>query len=1064
MKKDIINTNIRKETANVMVKTGMEHKAGAPLVSVIIPAYNAENYIKQCVDSVLEQTYENIEVICIDDGSVDTTFRILQFLAHKDKRVVLLQQKHLGVSAARNKGLKYATGKYISFVEADDYLQNRSYEVLVQHAEKKNADILIFGANMIGEVPEWASPKKMEKPGYYGKGKAINALFSKSGARSLWTCFFRKDLLDKGNSIKFNEHINYGEDILFLFEYVPKAENVLVIGDIIYNHRFGHEGSVTRSYAEDAKNYFQSRLLLTEQIADSWKNSGILENTEDKFITWLIHEVYCLIKELPSGIHNWAASEVIKLIEKLELKYYCIDWNEKEHFDEIVQMAEMHRNRKLEFNDTEKRILLENIVVRDKGPLVSVIIPTLNAEEYIKQCVDSLLNQTYGNIEVICVDVGSTDHTVPILKYMQEKDNRLILIEQEKAGISAARNIGLDRAKGKYISFVEAEDYMQWNSYEILVQVAEKNCLDLVIFGGNAIGAVPEWIQRKLNTQYKYYENESADRVIFEEESARPFLWLHFIRRELFERGTKIRFDESMEFGGELLLQFEYIPRAESTMVIVDKLYNFRAERICLQSTELNSRKDEQDALLMSKVIAYWKETGLLKKREDEFVTWLVCEAYRFIKSLPLEKQFQVARQTIDIIKNNHLKYYCIDWHEMEHLAEIFDIAEAAQEGKAAKGKRFKEGSVKNREPLVSVIVPTYNVDEYIKQCVDSLLDQTYKNIEVICIDDGSTDNTVPILKFMQEKDERLILIQQEHAGVSAARNKGLDAARGKYISFVDSDDFMQWNSYEILVNVAEKNQLDLIIFGGNAVGEAPEWIQKKLNTKYKYYEKGTAGKVVFEEESARPFLWLHFIKRELIEKGDKLRFNETMEMGEDQLFQFEYVPRAESVMVLEDKLYNYRIGRNCSLMQLYEKQRMKKFDSHILLISKVIESWKDRGLLWENEDQLITWIVNLTYWALIFFPKPFQPELAQKVVNLVKKYDIKDYCIAWYEKEHWEYMKDIAGKKIDKEEEIREIREKMNQEKYQIQEILKSRAFKLGRLTTPKSERINLGDFFLYN
>ena len=92
MKKDIINTNIRKETANVMVKTGMEHKAGAPLVSVIIPAYNAENYIKQCVDSVLEQTYENIEVICVDDGSVDTTFRILQFLAHKDKRFVLLQQ------------------------------------------------------------------------------------------------------------------------------------------------------------------------------------------------------------------------------------------------------------------------------------------------------------------------------------------------------------------------------------------------------------------------------------------------------------------------------------------------------------------------------------------------------------------------------------------------------------------------------------------------------------------------------------------------------------------------------------------------------------------------------------------------------------------------------------------------------------------------------------------------------------------------------------------------------------------------------------------------------------
>ena len=1037
MKKDIVNVNNRKGTTNVTSRTEIEYKSSAPLVSVIIPVYNAENYIKQCVDSVLEQTYENIEVICVDDGSVDTSFGILQFLAHKDKRVVIVQQEHLGVSAARNNGLKYATGKYISFVEADDYLQNKSYEVLVQNAEKKNADILIFGANIIGEVPAWTSTRKMEKQEFYRKEKVINALFSEPGARSLWTCFFRKDFLDKENGTKFNEHIYYGEDLLFLFEYVPRADNVVVIGDIIYNHRAGNEGSVTRTYTEDAKSYFQSRLLLTEQIADSWKKNGILENAEDKFVSWFIQETFCFIKELPSGIHSWAASEVIKLIEKLELKYYCINWNEKEHFEEIVQMAEMHRNRKLEFNNTENQMLLENIITKEKGPLISVIIPTLNAEEHIKQCVDSLLNQTYKNIEIICIDLGSTDHTIPILRYMQEKDSRLTLIEQEKAGISAARNIGLDRAKGKYISFVEAEDYMQWNSYEILVQVAEKNCLDLVIFGGNAIGEVPEWIERKLNTQYNYYVNESADRVIFEEESARPFLWLHFIRRELFEKGKKIRFDESVEFGGDMLLQFEYIPRAESTMVIVDKLYNYRSERICLLSADLKHGNDEQDAFLMSKIIEYWKETGLLKKREDEFVTWLVREAYRYIKSLPLEKQFSVARQTIDIIKNNHLKYYCIDWYEMDHLAEIFDIAETTQEGKAAKGKHFKEGSgVKSREPLVSVIVPTYNVDEYIKQCVDSLLDQTYKNIEVICIDDGSTDNTVPILKFMQDKDERLILVQQEHAGVSAARNRGLDAARGKYINFVDSDDFIQWNSYEILVSVAEKNQLDLIIFGGNAVGEAPEWIQKKLNTKYKYYEKGTAGKVVFEEESARPFLWLHFIKRELIERDDKLRFNESMEMGEDQLFQFEYVPRAESVMVLEDKLYNYRIGRNCSLMQLYEKQRMKKFDSHILLISKVIESWKKRGLLWENEDQLITWIVNLTYWSLIFFPKPFQPELAKKVVNLVKEYDIKDYCIAWYEKEHWEYMKDIAGKKIDKEEEIREIREKMNQEKYQIQEM----------------------------
>lgn len=709
-------------SSEIEVKSEGECKRETPLVSVIIPVYNAEKYIKQCVDSILEQTYGNVEVICIDDGSIDATSAILQFLVHKDERVIFLQQKHLGVAAARNRGLGYATGKYISFVEADDYLQNKSYEILVQNAEEKNADIVVFGANIIGEVPKWALHKKLEMPEEARNGNAIYTLFSVPGARSLWSCFFKKSTLDKENGIKFNEKINWGEDILFLFEYVPKVKNVLVIKDIICNHRFGQEGSVARYYVDNAENYFQNWLSLVARIFRLWKEKGILERTEDKFVTWMIHDAYCFIMELSPEIRNWASRELVKQIKSLELKYYCIDW------------------------------------------------------------------------------------------------------------------------------------------------------------------------------------------------------------------------------------------------------------------------------------------------------------------------------------------------YEMEHLKELFDLAKEAKDGKIVNGSHFREGfEEKGRDPLVSVIVPTYNVDEYIKQCVDSLLDQTYKNIEVICVDDGSTDNTVPILKFMQEKDRRLKLIQQEHAGVSAARNKGLDVARGKYISFVDSDDFMQWNSYEILVSVAEKNQLDLIIFGGNALGEAPEWIQKKLNTRYQYYEKGNAGNVIFKEESARPFLWLHFIKRELIEKGNKLRFNETMEMGEDQLFQFEYVPKAESVMVLEDKLYNYRIGRNCSLMQLYEKQRLKKFDSHILLISSVIEAWQKQGLLLEHEDQLITWIVNLTYWSLVAFPKPFQPELAQKVVDLVKKYDIKDYCVAWYEKEHWEYMKDIAGREIDKEEEIREIKEKMCQERYQIQEILKSRAFKLGRLTTPRSERMDI-------
>ncbi len=704
----------------------------------------------------------------------------------------------------------------------------------------------------------------------------------------------------------------------------------------------------------------------------------------------------------------------------------------------------------------------KNIDADRENPLVSIIIPTYNVEKYIKQCVDSLLNQTYKNIEIICVDGGSTDHTVSILKFLQKKDKRLRVIAETKCGTAQARNIGLERAKGAYLSFVDADDFMQLNSYEILVEVAEKNKLDLIIYGANVIGNAPEWIRRKANTHYKVYSNEDTENAIFEEESARPFLWLHFIRRSLFEEHGKVRFSEEIQIGEEQLCQFEYVPKANSIMVIEDKLYNHRSERVNSRTKKFEKQYAEKFVSyiqLASKVIEAWRKAGLFEKNEDKLVTWFVGLTYWELLSFPNIVQPIWAKEITNVIKKYELKDYCVEWYEREHLDYIKDMASKAREDKYLDLEQVVGNEIRRYEtaPMISVIVPTYNVESYIKQCIDSLLTQTYRDIEIICIDDGSTDKTLEILEFFKEKDSRIILIKQQHLGVSAARNKGLEIARGKYISFVDSDDFMQWNSYEILMEVAEREQLDLVIFGANIVGEAPEWIWNKVNTKYKYYRRGEAKNVIFEEESARPFLWLHFIRRDLFEKNGKIRFNEKMEMGEDQLCQFEYVPKAQSVMVIDDKLYNYRIGRNCSLMQLYEKQQMKKFDSHILLVSNVVEVWKGRNLLEANEDQIITWFINLTYWSLIFFPKAFQPELAKKVISVIEKYELKDYCIAWYEKEHLDYIREMATKKFDPNEEIAKLEAQIKQEKYEIQETLKSRAFKLGRRMTPKKERINL-------
>ena len=118
-------------------------------------------------------------------------------------------------------------------------------------------------------------------------------------------------------------------------------------------------------------------------------------------------------------------------------------------------------------------------------------------------------------------------------------------------------------------------------------------------------------------------------------------------------------------------------------------------------------------------------------------------------------------------------------------------------------------------EPKISVIIPMWEVKDFLERCLDSVVNQTFKDLEIICVDDGSTDNSLEIAKRYADKDERIQLIHREHsAGPGAARNIGLDRARGKYIGFVDSDDWIDLDFYEKLYNAAEKHNADAACCG----------------------------------------------------------------------------------------------------------------------------------------------------------------------------------------------------------------------------------------------------------
>jgi hypothetical protein len=252
---------------------------------------------------------------------------------------------------------------------------------------------------------------------------------------------------------------------------------------------------------------------------------------------------------------------------------------------------------------------------------------------------------------------------------------------------------------------------------------------------------------------------------------------------------------------------------------------------------------------------------------------------------------------------------------------------------------------------------------------------------------------------------------------------------------------------------------LDITIFGANAFPQeaVPDWIYNIINTRYKFYKNCNGSKVIFDEPSCKPFLWMHFVKRSLFEKPNIIRFDESMMLGEDQLLQFQYVPRAKNIMVIEDKLYNYRIARNGSLMQLYSSRKITKVKTHMALVQKIIDCWKKEGIFETNQDYLATWITNFLYFSIIDLPLSYKKEYSEKILKIFENNAISTYLIAEWEQSHYTELQRWCISEGNEKEDIEELNQAIQSAKYEISETLKSRAFKLGRFFTNKHERLDL-------
>jgi glycosyltransferase involved in cell wall biosynthesis len=289
-----------------------------PKISVIIPVYNVEKYLHRCVDSVLNQTIQDFEIILINDGSTDHSGQICNDFAQKDKRITVIHKKNARVAAARNDGIRSAKGKYVSFIDSDDWIEPEMFQEMLNKAEELNLDFIMCDYKKKSDEYE----EKRTQPirgGYYSKEDIKNELFQClimfdhiefPPTISNCVCIFNLQYL-KTNNLFYDEDIHYCEDSILGSKIMYHASNFYYLKGQHYYNYFYNQNSTTNTYNDKKWN---SYLKINDRLIDYFSRNGEFDFSRQIKINML----YFTLNEL--GQIRYAENDSLKrrnLIRKI---------------------------------------------------------------------------------------------------------------------------------------------------------------------------------------------------------------------------------------------------------------------------------------------------------------------------------------------------------------------------------------------------------------------------------------------------------------------------------------------------------------------------------------------------------------------------------------------------------------------------------------------------------------------------------------------------------------------------------------------------------------------------
>ena len=943
-------------------------------VSVIIPCYNAEQRIKEALDSVLNQNLKEIEIICIDDGSTDNTLNILKEYAKKDNRVKIFTQANQYAGVARNKGISEAIGKYLYFMDADDFLVPDALEKVFHKSEEDKADVCLFGAgtlNLATGEQEYTYPLRANIP------RTIPFSAERLSDKVLaihhvapWNRIYRKSFID-ACGIKF-QPLQRSNDLFFCLATLIEAKRITVVNECLYIRTTNSGTSLVETMDENPYPFYHAN----KQLRDYLVENELYETFKERLL-----KMY-----LDSSSHVLSKLKDVEKFREVALflkETYFIEFDIWENRD---LLPKNHRHlRNMTFLMETPKEEFGNIIFNPESKLieknikVSVIIPCYNAERFLRECLDSILNQTLKEIEVICIDDGSTDSTIEILKEYVEKDERFNFLTQENQFAGVARNRGLEIAKGKYLSFLDADDLFEPIMLEVMYNKSEEDMADICIGAGGKY----DLREKRITSNYKLQYSLLPSKVPFSSEDVYKNIfsvgytpsWNKLYKRTFIE-SNGLKFQEIARSNDVLFTQ-SAISIAQRITVADGWLFHYRvgSETSLVETMDKNPLcfYDSYSALQKFLIRQDLYDNDDVRKGFKKAALASGLYAWRMTKTKAGWLQIALFLKNTYI---SELELLEVRWQmPPSHKREIAFLLENTDEKLGVYEPILRESEsielstgfendpiVTNPESTgtkVSVIVEPSASNEYVRQCLSSICAQTLKEMEIICISDSSIDGLQEVLEDFAEVDTRIVILSDTEKELSTLKNDALAIAKGKYIIFVNGNDLLLKFSLENLYRIAEFNNLDHLFFEGTVFYETIALYHKYKNRdRYEYKMSDTenvmTGKELFESLTRKNKLkmsnYMNFFRLDALREND---ISFLTGIREDKIFTLKALNFANRTMIHTESLYLKRISAIADYQLLNGFDAIYEAHQNLTAFEKLCEHLESSTQLEKVEMQL---------------------------------------------------------------------------------------------------------------